>query len=131
MNKERGGGLGEGTNSYSLHTMPVDCISSPPPSTPLPPHTHTPIPVAESEFGPNAMPAAERLTKTLILVGTVTIFQRHRMEQQPFADDCQLHQSSNPSATDQTLLSVQGCIYDTKDWLSTLANRRQDRSNAI
>ena len=107
------GGGKEQTPTHFIQCLLIASV----PLHPLPLHTRTPIPVAESEFGPNGR-EADRLTKTLILVGTVIIFQRHRMEHQPFADNCQLHQSSNPSATDQTLLSVQDCIYDTKDWMT-------------
>ena len=77
------GGGREQTPTHFIQCLLIASVPLPP----LPPHTHTPIPVAESEFGPSAMQAAERLTKTLILMGTVIIFQRHLMEHQPFADD--------------------------------------------
>ena len=106
--------------AYWVHHPP------PPPST----HTHTHT-RSQIQFWPQCYASGREVSKNLILVGTIIIFQRHRMEHQPFADDSQLCHSSHPSVTDQTLLGFHGCIYDTKDWLTTLANRRQDWSNAI
>ena len=40
------------------------------------------------------------------------------MEHQPFADDSQLYRSSQPSDIDQTVLSVQNCVSDIKDWMT-------------
>ena len=40
------------------------------------------------------------------------------MEHQPFADDSQLYISSQPSDIDQTVLSVQNCVFDIKDWMT-------------
>ena len=40
------------------------------------------------------------------------------MKQQHFADDSQLHRSSQPSDIDQTVLSVQDCVSDIKDWMT-------------
>ena len=116
---------GGGTNSYSFLTKHIEC-TIPPPSTPT--HTHT---RSQIQFWPQCYASGREVSKNRILVGTIIIFQHHRMEHQPFADDSQLRQSSHPSVTDQTLLSFHGCVYDTNDWLTTLANRRQDRSNAI
>ena len=96
-------------------------------SPPPPPHTHT---RSQIQFWPQCYASGREVSKNLILVGTVIIFQHHRMEHQTFADDSQLRQSSHPSVTDQTV-SFHGCVYNTNDWLTTLANRRQEWSNAI
>ena len=39
------------------------------------------------------------------------------MEYQPILDDSQLHRYSQPSDTDQTVLSVQECVSDVNDWM--------------
>ena len=40
------------------------------------------------------------------------------MKQQHFADDSQLHRSSQPSDIDQAVLSVQDCVSNIKDWMT-------------
>ena len=127
--KVGGGGGGGGGDKLLLTSHKaywVHRFSSHPTPHP-PPHTHT---RSRIHFWPQCYASGREGSKNMILVGTIIIFQRHRMKHQPFADDSQLRQSSHPSVTDQTLLSVHGCVYDTNDWLTTLANRRQDRSNA-
>ena len=46
------------------------------------------------------------------------ILQSHCMKHQHFADDSQLRRSSQPSDIDQTVLSVQDCVSDIKDWIT-------------
>ena len=103
MNGDGGGWV---TKSYSFLKKHTECTSPSHPSPP-PPHTHT---RSQIQFWPQCYASGRGVSKNLILVGTIIIFQHHRMEHQPFADDSQLRQSSHPSVTDQTLLSFHGCV---------------------
>jgi len=121
------GGWGGGQTPPHFLLTNAHLLSAPVPNIPPTP----PPPRSQIQFWSQCYASGREVSKNLILVGTIIIFQRHRTEHQPFADDSQLRQSSHPSMTDQTLLSFHGCVYDTNDWLTTLANRRQDWSNAI
>ena len=54
------------------------------------------------------------------------------MVHQPFADDSQLHRSSQPSDIDQTVLSVQDCVSDIKDWMTqNTLQLNEDKTEAL
>ena len=55
-----------------------------------------------------------------------------QIEHQHFPDDTQIHRSSQPSDTDQTILSVQECISDIKDWMTdSKLQLNEDKTEAI
>ena len=101
--------MGMGEDGLQNPTHFLKSILSAPVPPPPPPHTHTHT-RSLIQFWPQCYASGRGVSKNLILVGTIIIFQHHRMEHQPFADDSQLRQSSHPSVTDQTLLSFHGCV---------------------
>ena len=46
-----------------------------------------------------------------------------------FADDSQLHRSSQPPDTDPTVLGYQGCLSDISDWMTD--NKLQNKTEAM
>ena len=54
------------------------------------------------------------------------------MQHQLFADYSQLHRSSQPSDIDQTVLSVQDCISDIKEWITDKKfQQNEDKTEAM